>query len=976
MNLEEIRTIAILLYISPALIVFSLLMLLFGWIRDKFGPDYSRRNGVGRVLAFSAGMLGAVWCLRYAVGYFAIITGAEWQTLTKAEEVFNSAIHALQTLSMDEEYTEYIQRGKQMLTYLLGDGHWSADAYGIYAAVLNFISPVVGGAVIFEILASVFPRVRMLLLYLVFWREKCFFSELNPDSLAMAESLRRHYPKTLKKPRPVLIFTDTYVDDEKEKDYELLLSAKQLGAICVRDDLLHVTKNILGKRSYYLMDRQEMSNLQTLQAFAENARPEHLRRASIFLFVRSDLYVRVERQVQQKLKAKIRKRKLWREKDEATVIPVQSYRNLVHNLLSDVPLYEPLVHKKNARELNITILGNGIIGTEAFLSVYWMGQMMTSADGNTMEPVKLRVDVVSKDEEKDFWSKIEYINPEIKKTKETNHKILADGLGGFTPPYITVEYHKADVKSGGFLDLGASENSFLKKTDYFIVALGNDEDNITVAERLRLSIGKAHLERIGENSDLPIDRTVITYAVFDPALCRALNEKRFFDDCVKGKPDIFMHAFGSREQVFSCENVWMSQSVVRANEIGAAYIKIQLGDTFLEDNKIRAGNEDKNYTHWANIARALHIKYKVFSLGMIGDSLFKDTEESELVDDVEVDYGACFQEHQNKVQDACMQYQRIAITADKERLSKDDQALHDQVEKKRHLLAWLEHRRWCAFTRTMGYRHTSALKQNLTRFGKHKNMPMKLHPCLVEAKLPVLTGEGRKEYILATFEKYKYLMKETILQYDDKDCDCLDQLSCQRFAKEWEVVKALREKEEKRQDELKKKKEQTAKKWTFPWKKEKAPEEKEYDDPKLSDFKEYDYYYHDFGDYCVLAEATRDLRLPEWFARLLCVTRLWKGAIRYKEMKTWFIPQEIVENWMGCFIGPADEKAEAWLKGLKLEKLIHKRLRDSYAPRILLFVFSLKTKWEKRKGEKTEAKQPQQSEQPEQSEEQESETHV
>jgi hypothetical protein len=255
-------------------------------------------------------------------------------------------------------------------------------------------------------------------------------------------------------------------------------------------------------------------------------------------------------------------------------------------------------------------------------------------------------------------------------------------------------------------------------------------------------------------------------------------------------------------------------------------------------------------------------------------------------------------------------------------------------------------------------------------------MPMKLHPCLVEAKLPALGGEGRKEYIFATFEKYKYLKKETILQYDDKDCDCLDQLSCQRFVKEWEVVKALRKKEEKRQDKLKKQKEQTAKKWKFPWKKEKAPEKKKYENPEPSDFKEYDYYYHDFGDYCVLAEATGDLRLPEWFARLLCVTGLWKGAIRYKEMKTWFIPHEIVKNWMGCFIGPADEKAEAWLKGLKLEKLIRQRLQKSYAPRILLFIFSLKTKWEKRKEEKKAAKQLQQSEQPEQSEEQESETRV
>ena len=852
---EEILTIQTLLRVSVALVAISVLMLAIGLLRDRFGSG--KRGGVGRILAFSAGLLGAVWCLRYAVGYFAIVASAEGQLLTKAEEIFNSAVHALQTFSMDEGYTEYIEDGKRMLTFLWGADHWTVDAYGIYAAVLNFVSPVVGGAVIFEILASVFPRLRLIFLYLVFWKEKCYFSELNPDSLAMAQSLRQYYPKTLKKPRPVLIFTDTYVDDEKEKDYELLLTAKQMGAICVRDDLLHVSKNLLGKRSYFLMDRQELGNLQTLQNFAETARPWQLWGASIFLLVRSDLYVRVEQQVQKKLKDKIEKKKLWIWKKVPTVVPVQSHRNLVHNLLSDVPLYEPLVHKTDPTELNVTILGNGLIGTEAFLVVYWMGQMMTTTADGTMEPVKLRVDVVSKDAEKDFWSKIEYINPEIKNTKETEHGILADGIGGFTPPYFEVHYHEADVKSGGFLDLGDDTNAFLKKTDYFIVALGNDEDNITVAERLRLSVGKGHLESFNPEHPEKIARTVITYAVFDSALCRALNEKRFFDDCVEGTTDIFMHAFGSREQVYSCENVLMSKSLVRAKEIGASYLKSQLGEAYLKDNKTRAADENKNYTHWADIARALHIKYKAFALGIIERSIFDRKNE------------AGYDAHQELVRQACARYQRVAIAEDPKILTEEDKKLRKDVDTKAHLLAWLEHRRWCAFTRTMGYRHTSALAKNVSRCYTHKNMPLKLHPCLVEAALP---GTARKRYILARFDGSERLEKKSFLPEDAKEKDLLDQLSYRVYEEKRKAFESAD-----------------------------AEKRKKLEEPKKSDFKEYDYYFHDFDAYCLPDEAAEKMHLPEWAIRLLCRLHLMKGTFRYKEKNTWFIPLDIVKKWLRFF---------------------------------------------------------------------------
>ena len=58
-----------------------------------------------------------------------------------------------------------------------------------------------------------------------------------------------------------------------------------------------------------------------------------LKKAEIFLFTNDDAYVQVEKNVRDKLK--------FREEEMPTFIPVQSYRNLITNLLKDIPLYEP-----------------------------------------------------------------------------------------------------------------------------------------------------------------------------------------------------------------------------------------------------------------------------------------------------------------------------------------------------------------------------------------------------------------------------------------------------------------------------------------------------------------------------------------------------------------------------------------------------------------------------------------------------------
>ena len=735
----------ILMIMSLFLFASSIVWMISKAIRNKKAPEKYNKAGVSTALVFSGFVLLSIWLLRFAVGYFAIVVSKDGTMhLTPLEEFANSLFKALRTFSMEEEYAEYIMSIKALIVEVVPNTHWSFSIIKtvaiVYASVLNLIAPVVGGAIILEILASVFPKMGLRWSYFFIKRPKYFFSELNPASLSLAKSI---YNKE-KSEKPILIFTDTYVDNEKEKEYELLLEARKYGAICIRDDLAHVRKAKYGKRAYFLMEENEFGNLQTLMGLTEDHNVKYIRDAYIYLFVQSDAYVQVEKQINEEFKEE-KKKELLKGSEKPTIVPVNGYRNLVQNLFVEIPLYEPLINKKDNTKLNVTILGNGIIGTEAFLNAYWFGQMMISRDDNgkkSMSECEMTINVVSKDSEEVFWSKIDYVNPEIKGTVEVlgncidsneNELLCYDSAGHKNNPYCRVRYIQADVKVGGFWDSDSEEMQQLLDSDYFIVALGNDADNISVGDKLRLLIGKKHLT----DADEIVGQVIIAYAVFNSDLVKTLNNQRHYQCRSKGRNDIYMYAFGGLENVYSYDNIYMSKYKLLAEGTGAAYDKSQMHQKHIDDHIKRSKNDNKNYSHWADLARAMHIKYKVFSLGLVDKSVF--------------DYSTT-QLHGTDIEDKCKLYQQVVLNQSKEELSDDLKLIYDDIHLKQHLLAWLEHRRWTAFTRTMGYQYSGEFKKNLQLNGEnHKNMELKLHPCLIEAKKPVLYSDNN--YINESWQK-------------------------------------------------------------------------------------------------------------------------------------------------------------------------------------------------------------------------------
>ena len=750
LNGEQRAWLILCLVLSVLVILLPLLCQFARFARRMITGRARRRAPRPRFLVWSAALVLSVWFLRFAVGYYSICaveggTGLYWW-----EELMNSLIHALQTFSLDEDYTLYIKDGKAMMEALAGAGAFWPGAYGLYASVLNVVAPIAGGAFLFEVLAGIFPRVGLLLARLRIWKPKYYFSELNDASLALAKNILNERPVGLRARfcGPIVVFTDAYVDNSEERSAERLAEAKQIGAICLRDDLSHICLNKWGEKRLILMDADESENLQAYLNVVDAMGKKRARGTEIDLFTNSDAYVLLEKSVRKKMLEE------WRlkEKDLPIFFSVHSYRNLILNVLTEIPLYEPLIGKqRNADgtvDLTVTIVGMGGIGLEMFRTVYWLGQML---DCN------MTVNVLSQETEASFWDKIDSISPEIRHTLTENDPILRynDGEDGASPVYCRVRYWQCDVETSGFVERFGREGVLLQ-TDYFFISLGSDEKNLTAAERLKMYIGRDHAERGSADHG-----TVIAYIIYDPILSDALNRERRVR-CVEGdRADLYLYAAGNLRDLYSVNNVFMSPVDRNAAlDIHKEYLAAR-GQALRRE--VEGKFRKDPYTYWANIARAKHLAYKAFSIGQVKRSVFGDPQMADR---------ECRRKYYKE--EVFVQCHKFLSRVGKPAAAPKEEEAHKALL---HRLAWLEHGRWNAFLRACGFRCPREYEHYKPVSHSYKFIDLKLHPCIVEC-----STRG----ILAEFDEGYKVDGSTCLRCGDSSrYDYLDRLSYDLKEKGW-----------------------------------------------------------------------------------------------------------------------------------------------------------------------------------------------
>lgn len=170
---------------------------------------------------------------------------------SKDHQIAHTLLYTLQYFSLDAGYANIVDIGQKLF-----GGTGIIHIFHIIAGSMTVLAPLVGGFAIFDILGRFFPKIR-----LFFNRKtvKYVFSELNRYSIETAESIYRLRKQLLldKKKRyefkqkhgnaeyceivdSVIIFTDVYTDKGSENSSELLKRAKDIDAICLKDDVLNL----------------------------------------------------------------------------------------------------------------------------------------------------------------------------------------------------------------------------------------------------------------------------------------------------------------------------------------------------------------------------------------------------------------------------------------------------------------------------------------------------------------------------------------------------------------------------------------------------------------------------------------------------------------------------------------------------------------------------------------------------------------
>jgi len=650
---------------------------------------------------------------RYIIGFYKVISENEKDLIDAkynlVDELFLSLKRTMQTFSLDENYLNSIIEGKNLFIKEF-DWYFLYNFYGLFASFLNVCAPIVGGAFLLGILTGIFPRLR---LFFKPFKEKYVFSELNDRAVCFAEDIieqAKEKPKSnnffaklvasLKSwiKRPFIIFTDTYIDPKNEANSELVQRAKDTGAVCIKNDILKLSFSHTKKIHYILIDNEDISNINTLinlvseenKCFVMRSKGLKGRRLPCKLpHWKKECYVYLLSQnPEASTIIKMLNVKKDIEKPEIIIKLVQEYTKIVYNLFNDVPLYKPLLAKglskySDKKELILTIIGGGQISTEVFLGAYWCGQMLNC---------KLRINVITKNAQK-FKAKINYINQQILLSGIENQELLRvyPNKDICADPYASFFFYSVNVKSDKFFDIldtkdGATGFSILS-SDYFVIALGSDDLNISTAVNIERKIGREAL------NESVIKKPVIAYSVFDSKINEELNNHN------SQNSHAYLYAFASLKNIYNCKNIFMNDIREHAFDINRKHNK--------ENEKEFMKNE---YDWWSSIARVLHINYKMYSAGL---------EEKE--------------------------YREVIRTYNigDDKLSLDNKI---RVEK----LSWLEHRRWNAFMRTKGFIAPTDFQFDQYAFkngNNHKNISLKLHPFIVESSESIqITKKDLEDY--------------------------------------------------------------------------------------------------------------------------------------------------------------------------------------------------------------------------------------
>lgn len=417
--------------------------------------------------------------------------------------------------------------------------------------------------------------------------------------------------------------------DTENNDY-LRHEAAEIGALVIDDDIKNFN---IGKRdadiSILLAKKKDLDNITDFMELVKDHRFSKLSDDflnTVYIFSSTEEYENVINSFLDDNAKEI---------ETLRVITIDELHNVIYNLFYNYPLYTNL---EKHESIQLLVIGNSPLSKEVVRIATWCGQMQNH---------DLSIDYFCTD--KDIVkAEFDFLYPELSKSCKVNFHELKN------PDTIR------DIEN--------------YNPSYIVVAMDDEMQNLKMAIELSTLYKRKELE---EDSIIP------QICFWNPGsnLDKELSELK--DN--KNNP-YNLRPFGGLNEQYNSENIFNSSLDQLGYKVHEYYTKLYEPDK--DEKEIKKDYYKSEYNRKSSVAAALHNKYKLEDLRLLG----KETD------------------------------------------SKSDLAKTFEDLEFKNLMLRLEHRRWSAYFRANGYKQITPedLKKYIEsgKLIKHVSEPLKLHACL------------------------------------------------------------------------------------------------------------------------------------------------------------------------------------------------------------------------------------------------------
>ncbi|MBO5767649.1 MAG: hypothetical protein J6R49_03890 [Clostridia bacterium] len=393
--------------------------------------------------------------------------------------------------------------------------------FSFHSALLYVVAPILT----FGNVLSMFKNIRGEAM-LSFYKNRSMYimSELNVCSMSLAESIiARCKENGCDEKKPIIVFTDVFEQNE-EDDYELLVKAHDIGAICLKKDISHLKLSEKSKNiEIFLVGENESENIEHAIKLTECYK--NRKNISIFVFATSlgagyiiDSLEKGDNTLDDNFEQFIIRNPRgllyedgWKTDNNIRVDGgfyirrINSIEALAKNTLSDENAYNAVIEsaKKNDNTISIMIIGMGKYGKRFLKTAVWLYQL---------EGYKLEINVFDADKNGADSAKKQLAQecPELISINPSDE----DGDANYDIKFFS----GIDCFSSDFDNCFTSQENArrLKRTNLAFVTLGDDDKNIEAAVMLRALFDRIkHRTKNDLNNKEKYEMPIINAVVYD-----------------------------------------------------------------------------------------------------------------------------------------------------------------------------------------------------------------------------------------------------------------------------------------------------------------------------------------------------------------------------------------------------------------------------------------------------------------------------